>query len=276
MPAMPLGYFHDVAREGNCPKAEDSDGVARWALGMLRAKSPEEAGTSEYSLRLYEAICKDVSLVSLITRMLKEVCACPQYKPAVHMLLSAMATELENETALGKLLDANAYVEYVMANGRTALHSCADLRIVKLLLAAGAKLNRLDHVNVSPLCVACLYNKIAKSRMLLEWRADVNGASPFTWSSTPLMIACSRGHHDLASLLIKAGADWRRELSGHKEGTPGTALEFAMQRKGHDGPLAQPEPDSSAEPEPKAETECNPGRDSTYPTLTPTSTYPHR
>jgi hypothetical protein len=115
---MPLGYFHDVAREGNCPKAEDSDGVARWALGMLRAKSPEEAGTSEYSLRLYEAICKDVSLVSLITRMLKvrrlcatihvstlkpnaapheygaqEVCACPQYKPAVHMLLSAMATE---------------------------------------------------------------------------------------------------------------------------------------------------------------------------------------
>ena len=87
---------------------------------------------------------------------------------------------------------------------RTALHSCADLRIVKLLLAAGAKLNRLDHVNVSPLCVACLYNKIAKSRMLLEWRADVNGASPFTWSSTPLMIACSRGHHDLASLVRRA------------------------------------------------------------------------
>ena len=47
-----------------------------------------------------------------------------------------------------------------------------------------------------------------------------------------------------------------------------------MQKKGHDGALAQTEPDSSAEPEPKAETECNPGRDS-YPTLTPTSTYPH-
>jgi hypothetical protein len=27
-------------------------------------------------------------------------------------------SRLENETALGKLLDANAYVEYVMANGR--------------------------------------------------------------------------------------------------------------------------------------------------------------
>ena len=95
MPAMPNDYesVHYAAREDNCPKAEDSDGVAQWALGMLRAKSPEEAGTSEYSLRLYEAIGKDVSLVSLITRMLKEVRAWPQYKPAVHMLLSVMATE---------------------------------------------------------------------------------------------------------------------------------------------------------------------------------------
>ena len=181
------------AWEGNCPKAEDSDGVAQWALTMLRAKSPEEAATSEYSLRLYTIIGKDVSLVSLITRMLKvrrcratfhvsipksnaaphecgaqEVCAWPQYKPSVNMLLSVMATEprcrfetwhrslmatrppggvtslrsparalktprdcsglastrplttsrRENDIALGKLVGADAYVEYVMANGR--------------------------------------------------------------------------------------------------------------------------------------------------------------
>ena len=120
MPAMPNDYesVHYAAREDNCPKAEDSDGVAQWALGMLRAKPPKEAETSEYSLRLYTIIGKDVSLVSLITRMLKvrrcratfhvsipksnaapheygaqEVCAWPQYKPAVHMLLSVMATE---------------------------------------------------------------------------------------------------------------------------------------------------------------------------------------
>jgi len=71
--------------------------------------------------------------------------------------------------------------------------------------------------------------------------------------------------------LIKAGADWRRELSGHKKGTPTTALEFAMQKQGHDGALAEPEPEPSAEPEPKAETEFNPGPDSN-PTLTPTPT----
>ena len=120
MPAMPNDYesVHYAAREDNCPKAEDSDGVAQWALGMLRAKPPKEAETSEYSLRLYKIIGEDVSLVSLITRMLKvrrlratihvsapkpnaappengaqEVCAWPQYKHAVHMLLSVMATE---------------------------------------------------------------------------------------------------------------------------------------------------------------------------------------
>jgi len=79
-----------------------------------------------------------------------------------------------------------------------------------------------------------------------------------------------------APQLIKAGADWRRELSGHKEGTPTTALEFAMQKQGHDGALAEPEPEPepSAEPEPKPEAMFNPGRDS-YPTLTSTSSYPH-
>ena len=76
------------------------------------------------------------------------------------------------------------------------------------------------------------------------------------------------------SQLIKAGADWRRELSGHKKGTPASALEFAMQKGGGDGALAGPEPEPPAEPAPKAETEFNPGSDS-YPTLTLTSTYLH-
>ena len=120
MPAMPLNGHesHHVASEGNCPKAEDSNGVARWALRMLRTKSPEEARTPENSKRLCEAIDKEVSLVLLIPRLLKvrrlratthaltplchyaphelgaqEVSADPEYKPAVHMLLSAMATE---------------------------------------------------------------------------------------------------------------------------------------------------------------------------------------
>ena len=120
MPAMPLNGHesHHVASEGNCPKAEDSDGVAAWALGMLRTKSPEEARTPENSLRLCEAIDKEVSLGLLIPCLLKvrrlratthaltpksnaapheigaqEVSADPEYKPAVHMLLSTMATE---------------------------------------------------------------------------------------------------------------------------------------------------------------------------------------
>ena len=196
MPAMPLNGHesHHVASEGNCPKAEDSDGLARWALGMLRTKSPEEARTPENSLRLYEAIGKEVSLLSLITRLLKvrrlratthamsrsltlhltklvrrrcpripstsppspccslrwplsraagskrglglawfpghqaerpaadasrgpaaPVTAVPWPPPCQ---LQLTLSRRENCTALGKLVDADAYVEYVTANGR--------------------------------------------------------------------------------------------------------------------------------------------------------------
>ena len=78
--------------------------------------------------------------------------------------------------------------------------------------------------------------------------------------------------HTHTPQLIKAGADWRRELSGHKKGTPGSALEFAMQKGGHDGALAEPEPEPPAKPEPKAESEFNPGSDSTLPSPPPLST----
>ena len=87
---------------------------------------------------------------------------------------------------------------------RTALHSCIDIKLVSKLLSAGAKFNRLDHKNRSPLSVACFQNKLLKAQMLLEWRADVNGAAPFAWSPTPLMIACGRGNHDLVSLVRRA------------------------------------------------------------------------
>ena len=173
---------------------------------------------------------------------------------------------------------------------RTALHKCTEHRIATKLLAAGAKFNRLDKKHVSPLCFACLHNKFAVARVLLEWRADVNGAAPFAHSHTPLMVACHKGYHDIVALvrrarlrrpipftqlprrrgiprswyashahtlcthtrqLLKHGADWKRELSGHKKDTPATALAFAMQKQGHDGALAAPEPEPSAEPEPK-------------------------
>ena len=71
--------------------------------------------------------------------------------------------------------------------------------------------------------------------------------------------------------LLKSGADWRRELSGRKQGKPKSALEFAMDRQGHDGVRAgpKPEPNPSPESEPEPEPESCPD---SYPTPTPTAT----
>ena len=87
---------------------------------------------------------------------------------------------------------------------RTALHMCTEHRIATKLLAAGAKFNRLDKKHVSPLSFACLHNQLAVARVLLEWRADVNGAAPFAHSHTPLMLACHKGYHDIVALVRRA------------------------------------------------------------------------
>ena len=87
---------------------------------------------------------------------------------------------------------------------RTALHTCTESRIATKLLATGAKFNRLDRKHASPLSYACLHNQLAVARVLLEWRADVNGAAPFAHSHTPLMLACHKGYHDIVALVRRA------------------------------------------------------------------------
>ena len=82
---------------------------------------------------------------------------------------------------------------------------CTAHKIATKLLAAGAKFNRLDRKHVSPLSSACFHNQLAVARVLLEWRADVNGAAPFAHSHTPLMVACSLGYHDIVALVRRAG-----------------------------------------------------------------------
>ena len=73
-PAMPFDDYtsaHHVCREDNCPTADDSADVARWALEMLRKRPADEAAAPEYSLQLSKIISRDVSLASLIMSMLK-------------------------------------------------------------------------------------------------------------------------------------------------------------------------------------------------------------
>ena len=82
---------------------------------------------------------------------------------------------------------------------------CTEHRIATKLLKAGAKFNRLDRKHTSPLSFACLHNQLAVARVLLEWRADVNGAASFPHSHTPLMLACHKGYHDIVALVRRAG-----------------------------------------------------------------------
>lgn len=90
--------------------------------------------------------------------------------------------------------------------------------LIRELLAAGAEVDKLGHlpwkggqstarlVHVcTPLQVAVLNGSVTCVRLLLEAGADANHSRVYGWF--PLHEACSKGHSDIARLLIKHGAE---------------------------------------------------------------------
>lgn len=105
--------------------------------------------------------------------------------------------------------------------------------IMELLLDSGAYVHPRDHRDRTPLLLACMSDGGAPEcvRLLLERGARVEARNEDGW--TPLMEACSRGHGEVVSLLLGAGADLRKIIATRKvsyEYEGWTALMFAAAR----------------------------------------------
>ena len=93
------------------------------------------------------------------------------------------------------------------------------LKIVNILIKAGAEVNMPDHTGVTPIIEACKQGQEDITRLLLfEFGAHVNAVDTDRESS--LMAAASRGYVDLVKLLLEDGADVN--LAKYQDGT--TAL----------------------------------------------------
>ncbi len=77
--------------------------------------------------------------------------------------------------------------------------------LVKLLIAAGADVNRADKVGETPLNNAAYYGRTECVKLLIDAGADVNKADKF--GETPLYKAEGRGHTECAELLRAAGGN---------------------------------------------------------------------
>jgi len=116
------------------------------------------------------------------------------------------------------LLQQGAHVDAEDSQGQTALSMAVENgtpQIVAYLLDYGANVDHLDHDQRSPLFDAADSMETATVRLLLQRGAKPNTQTDYSkW--TPLMMAVINNDEEMASLLLKAGADVTlRDRDGH-------------------------------------------------------------
>lgn len=77
-----------------------------------------------------------------------------------------------------------------------------QLDLMKLLITAGADVNRGDDYGCTALCIASESGNVQAVKLLLEAGANVN-----VWGMTPLMSACAIKDAEIVALLLAAGAE---------------------------------------------------------------------
>ncbi|KAJ3531934.1 hypothetical protein NM208_g8657 [Fusarium decemcellulare] len=128
-----------------------------------------------------------------------------------------------------------------------------DLRAVIQILSEANDVDVRNKKEETPLLIACKMGKMALARHLLSWGADPNATDSQSW--TTLNLALSKGHEDIANLLLAsgsttAGKPWSltRETLGTK--TPDGKQAIHLARTSHEIMKAlldhSPQPDINA------------------------------
>jgi len=146
----------------------------------------------------------------------------------------AAPTNIVDAARTGDANQVRAFIEKKVdvntraSDGATALHWAVnrdDLKMVDVLLAAGATVDVANDFGTTPLSLACENGSAAMTEKLLSAGAKPNGAIP--GGQTPLMIASRTGNVGTVRILLDHGAD-----VDAKEDTKGqTALMWAIDEK---------------------------------------------
>ena len=128
---------------------------------------------------------------------------------AVQMALLRLVSS--NSSSFTNLVDATKHGRW----GRTPLLlACykdgtdTTLAMVRALLDAGADPNITDSRGKTPLHGACWIGRVQIVKALLDANANVNATSNSkNGNTTPLLVACTRGHSKIMRMLLEKGAD---------------------------------------------------------------------
>lgn len=140
--------------------------------------------------------------------------------------LTAAAQAGQKEVVL-LLLQAGADPNLEQAeNGRSALHQAAasgDVQSIRLLVAAGAKLDKRDASDMTPIAYAVSNGSLPAAKALIAAGADVNVVIR---GRSLLMHVVDQGSLLMAQVLIRAGAD-----VNYQDASGQTALSLAQKRR---------------------------------------------
>lgn len=184
-----------------------------------------------------------------------QVAAANGYEEVAYLLLSSKAEiDLANSSGWTPLMLSARYghtavVSLLIKNGArvnvcnklgvqplTAAARSGHLPTFRLLLEAGADpvirhsapVDGSSYMygsgDMTPLMTAALYGHDPIVKLLIEWKVDVNQATPVT-GLTPLMMAAWSGHKQTSQILLECGADPNMTNLGDK-----TALDIATLR----------------------------------------------
>jgi ankyrin repeat protein len=110
--------------------------------------------------------------------------------------------------------DVNATYDFNIERGVTALVAAAEsftepaqVSILKMLVAAGAKIDAADNHGYTPLFFAAMNDELSAARYLLAHGADVDHVGADYNGASVLGEACYLGHMDMVKYLVSAGAD---------------------------------------------------------------------
>ncbi|CAG0891631.1 unnamed protein product [Darwinula stevensoni] len=116
-------------------------------------------------------------------------------------------------------------IEEDTIEGASALWSAAaagHLKVVKMLVRAGADVNHSTKTKSTPLRAACFIGRLDIVKYLVEHKANIH--LPNSHNNTCLMVSAFCGHLDVVRYLLKRGAD-----PNHKSNQENTALHEAAE-----------------------------------------------
>ncbi|XP_038666178.1 ankyrin repeat and SOCS box protein 3 isoform X4 [Scyliorhinus canicula] len=127
---------------------------------------------------------------------------CPIHEAATHKSVRCLRLLIHAASS-------TPYIELKTFEGETALHlaaKCGHVKIVQILLKAGADANAKTNENITPLFLATEKGHIAVARIFLRHGARINGPhSACLWSV--LHQAAYQEHLEILVLLLEKGAD---------------------------------------------------------------------